>query len=304
MTQLFQRILTFAIRGGLDSPEKVKLISKGITTETYQLQDSTKKYIVVLFRRKECNFHPFLATKATKHFSEMGFPVPKIISTGKIEAYDAILTEFSQGKVKPHWEICDYESLGFLIGNLHLSQKQLLIPEPAETIIQDMQRRLTNLKDAIPDVFKGIFAEVDNLAKLWPDHLPKGLIHGDIWYKNVLFEDGQISALLDFSFPYYDCLIYDLATIMKGIYFSNNATIEDEKFNAFLEQYQIANPLSNEEIEALPLMLKAKIIYTIIFMLEQANSNAPQRENFLSTAMFNLLKLNETHEISFEKILL
>ena len=302
MTHLKQKILTFAMRNGIESPKNVKLISKGVATETYQLQAEDKKYILIRFLRDIGHFQPLVVTKLSKFYVSTGFPIPKIFATGKIEGQNAILTECITGKVKPHWEISNFESLGFLIGNLHAVQREFSVNTPTITLMDDLERLLNNLEDALPESFKIVFDEVEALKKSWPKNLPTGIIHGDIWYKNVLFEKDKISAILDFSFPYKDCLIYDLGTILKGIYFSKFSQECDVKFNAFISQYQLANPLLPEELEALPLMLRAKMIYTIVFMLEQASLHKQHRENFLSTAMFNLLKLSETKEISFEEI--
>lgn len=302
MSLLTQKILTFALRAGLESPKNVKLISRGVASETYQLFDGKKKYIVIRFLQDEKNFRPNLLTLITRFFDKMGFPIPKLIATGQIDHFEAVLTEFAKGKVNPTWEIANYERLGFLIGNLHLSQKEFCSSYEGPSILEDMFERMSNLEDALPQEFNAVYNEIEELEKIWPTHLPSGIIHGDLWYKNVLFENGEISAILDYLTPYNDCLIYDLATVMKGIYFSHNCHNQDEKFNSFIKCYEYANPLSSAELDALPIMLRAKILYTILFMLEQASINKLHRESFLCTAMFNLIKLQESAEISFEKI--
>lgn len=302
MSQLDQMILTFALRCGLKKPQHVKLISKGIASETYQLLDRKQRYIITRFLDKDDTIKPILLTRLIKHYHELGFPVPQLIGTGTIDGSEAVLCEYAKGKVKPDWQIGDYEKLGFLIGNLHLSQKAFSILEPGQSIISHMHQKLQNLDDALPQEFRAVYDELDLLEKVWPQNIPLGTIHGDLWYKNVFFEQNRISAILEYHKPFTDCLIYDLATVMKGIYFSQGCKGQDEKFNAFLKHYEFARPLSEEELYALPTMLHAKILYTILFMLEQASLKKSHRESFLSTAMFNLLKLQESREISFEKI--
>ena len=302
MSQLDQMILTFALRSGLKHPKYVKLISRGISSDTYQITDRQQRYIIIRFLDKEDKIEPILLTRLIKHYHEMGFPIPRLINTGTIDGCEALICEYAKGKVKPDWKVEDYEKLGFLIGNLHLSQKAFSILQPGQSVIEHMQKKVCNLDDALPQEFCAIHSELDILEKKWPTNLPKGTIHGDLWYKNVFFEGNRISAILEYHKPLTDCLVYDLATVMKGIYFSQDTQDQDLKFNAFLKHYEFARPLSEEELYALPTMLHAKILYTILFMLEQASLKKSYRETFLSTAMFNLLKLQQSREISFEKI--
>ncbi len=298
---LNQKILTFALKAGLDSPEKIKLISKGVASETYQIFNKEKRYVITRFTNESITLEPILVTKSSRFFSKMQFPVPIIYATGQIDQCETILAEHKWGKVKPLWVDNDYEQLGSLIANLHWTQRLFFHNQPTYSIIDKMKIMVLNLENSLPESFKPILDEVEHLASEWPSDIPKGLIHGDIWFKNIFFDGDNISALLDFYLPLHDCLIYDLGAVLKGIYFSKAGEECDKKLNAFLTAYQKITPLTEKEIELLPLMLKAKIIYTILAMLTQALYNLSMREKFLDIAMFNYLKLNETKEISFER---
>ena len=301
MSSLTQKILTFGLNCGLEFPEKVKLISKGVAAETYQITSEETTYIITRFLQKTPAFQPTLAIKTSHFFSKMGFPVTEILATGHIDSDNCFLANFSQGKVRSNWSISEFESIGKMMGSLHWTQKLFLHKQHPTTITEEMTRMSHVVKDFLPHEFYPILDETDRLCSNWPTDLPTGLIHGDIWYKNVLFEGKDITALLDFHSPLQECLIYDLGTILKGIYFSKHRENSDEKFNAFLSAYQKMNPLSQKEIEYLPLMLQGKILFTILFMLTQAAYNFAHRDNFLSVAMFNFMKLCETKEFSFEK---
>ncbi len=298
-----QKILTFALRAGLFYPEKVKLISKGIASETYQIFNENKRYIVTRFINESVSLQSILIMKLSRFFSKMQFPVPVILATGQIDKCETILTEHKWGKVKLEWSNDDYAQLGTLTANLHWTQRLFFHNQPTRSLPEMMQKMMQDTKDSLPESFKPLLDEIESLIYKWPSDVPKGLIHGDIWVKNIFFENDKISALLDFHLPYYDCIVYDLGAILKGIYFSKSAQDNDQKLNAFLTAYQKINPLSEREIELLPLMLRAKIIYTTLFMLTQATYNLPMRENYLSIAMFNYIKLKETKEITFEKSL-
>lgn len=55
----------------------------------------------------------------------------------------------------------------------------------------------------------------NELAKLkLPSTMPKGLCHADLNYGNFLFQDGKISAVLDFDMSFYYYLVYDVASLI------------------------------------------------------------------------------------------
>lgn len=305
MSHLIQKVLTFALRSGLQNPKQVKLLAKGLAAETYQIVDEEKRYILVRFLLNERKIHAGLITRLSHNLANLGFPIPRIIDTGMLEGRLAILSEYIPGKVHAQWQKSEYEQLGLLMGSLHYMQESQIGEEKAPRFLDEISRFLLNLEDALPENFKIVFDEAEALDKAWPQDLPQGIIHGDIWHKNLFFnEKGEISALLDFNFPYFDVMIYDIGTVMKSIYLSKGKGAGDNEFNAFLHHYQLARPLSGQEISFLPLMLCAKVLYTTLFMLEQASLRRESRDQFLSTAMFNLIKLQDAKEFSFEKIAL
>jgi homoserine kinase type II len=88
--------------------------------------------------------------------------------------------------------------------------------------------------DGLPETFAyGIetFAEIFNRSAPFPDwlkshmarlesgcspELPKGLIHGDLFYDNMLFADGTLSAILDFEEACHYYLLFDLGMCSAG----------------------------------------------------------------------------------------
>lgn len=48
-----------------------------------------------------------------------------------------------------------------------------------------------------------------------PESLPKGICHCDFHFSNILFENGQFKALIDFDDANYTYLTYDLATLIN-----------------------------------------------------------------------------------------
>ena len=60
------------------------------------------------------------------------------------------------------------------------------------------------LNDVIPNCFEIIRKEIDFISLKWPENLPKGIIHADLFPDNVFFKDNKISGFLDFYFSCND----------------------------------------------------------------------------------------------------
>ena len=111
-----------------------------------------------------------------------------------------------------------------------------------------------------------------NLASEVKDYdfsqLECGIIHGDIFPDNVLFdENNNIKAILDFNESYYAPFISDIAVVInfwikinKYDFFTENNFIRD-----FLNYYSKQRKITNQELKVLDLACK-KVALTFIFL--------------------------------------
>jgi homoserine kinase type II len=88
--------------------------------------------------------------------------------------------------------------------------------------------------------------------------LPKGAIHGDLFRDNVLFVGDRVSGIIDFGFAATDFLAYDLAiTVNDWCVDRATGALEDGCCEALVAAYQAVRPLSPEEGEQWPTLLRA-----------------------------------------------
>ncbi len=81
--------------------------------------------------------------------------------------------------------------------------------------------------------------------------LPKGIIHGDCFPDNTIFQGDSLVAIIDFEEACVDHLLMEIGMTINGFCFVDNQ-MDPILMNIFLKEYNTIRPLTQEEIELLP----------------------------------------------------
>ena len=92
----------------------------------------------------------------------------------------------------------------------------------------------------------------ETLRRAEADRLPKGVIHGDLFRDNVLFEGDRLTGLLDFHHAAVGYLIYDLAVAANDWCSLPDGRLNASQANALLAAYHRIRPLTDTELAAFP----------------------------------------------------
>ena len=104
-----------------------------------------------------------------------------------------------------------------------------------------LKRLLANLKS--------LFGRTD-VARL-----PTGVIHGDLFRDNVLFDERGISGVLDFHHAGEHYLLFDIAVAANDWCTQTNGQLDPERLIALLKGYNQERALTTEELWFLPLFM-------------------------------------------------
>ena len=107
-----------------------------------------------------------------------------------------------------------------------------------------------------PDLDRLIEDELQSLQPHWPQGLPEGVIHADLFPDNVFFLSGQLSGLIDFYFACNDALAYDVAVCLNAWCFEKDISFNITKGRAFLRGYEEVRPLTPAERAAMPTLAR------------------------------------------------
>jgi homoserine kinase type II len=144
------------------------------------------------------------------------------------------------------------------LAELHLAGEGFAMRR-ANTQGPDNWRRLFDASaaradEAAPDLAAFMRDELARIEAAWPQDLPQGVIHADLFPDNVFFEKGAVSGLIDFYFACHDVLAYDLAIMLNAWCFEADVNFNITKARALLAGYQSVRPMSADEIAALPIL--------------------------------------------------
>lgn len=87
--------------------------------------------------------------------------------------------------------------------------------------------------------------------------LPRGVIHGDLFHDNVLFEADRLTGVIDFYYACNDVLLYDLAVAVNDWCSDDDGVLDPELQAAVLQGYSRVRQLSATERQSWNTLLRA-----------------------------------------------
>jgi homoserine kinase type II len=94
-----------------------------------------------------------------------------------------------------------------------------------------------------------------------PGHLPRGLIHGDLFYDNILYRDSTLAALIDFEEACEHYRVFDIGMAIVGTCSRENVVVFD-KVRALLNGYEEIRQLENDERQILQTFVEYSAVAT------------------------------------------
>ena len=105
--------------------------------------------------------------------------------------------------------------------------------------------------------------------------LPMGLLHGDLFLDNTLFDGDQMVAILDFEEGCYDTLLIDVGMTIVGCCYTSQHELNIKAARRFLDTYNAVRPLTESEWEHLDCFVHYAALSIAFWRFRQFNIRRP-----------------------------
>jgi homoserine kinase type II len=256
----------------LGSLQSLEGCSGGIENTNYFVTTDQAPYVLTLFERLSFEQLPFYL-RLMKHLAFHGIPVPDPAANRdgdvlhSLNGKPAAVVNRLRGKSELAPGIAHCQQVGATLARMHLAGRDFSMAQPNLRALpwwnETVPVVLPHLEPAQADLLRAELAYQNHIAQGSAyTGLPRGPIHADLFRDNVMFEqqDGApvLSGFFDFYFAGTDAWLFDLAVCLND-WCIDLATGEAnlERSRAFVQAYASVRPLTAQERELLPAMLRA-----------------------------------------------
>jgi homoserine kinase type II len=251
-------------------------IAEGVENSNYALKTTTGDFILTLYEKRvdPADLPYFLGLM--EHLAAQGLPcaLPVRARNGAnlnpLAGRIAAITTFLPGVWPRRVRIEHCEPLGAALAQFHLAGAGFA-PKRRNALGPEGWGPLLARCDRADAVLPGLGAELEaalrDILAQWPDDLPVGHIHADLFPDNVFFLDGKISGLIDFYFAATDFYAYDVAVCLNAWCFERDFSFNVTKSQALLRGYGAHRALTGPERAALPVLAQGSAMRFLLTRL-------------------------------------
>ena len=240
--------------------------SNGTENTNYFIEtENNSEYVLTLI---ETGFEPSESMLTILDVaSDAGLPVAsaKKSSSGKshitVENRPALLTKRLDGGhiASPSKGQC--EAIGDFLAKFHLAAKLIQTksyPRDSNWLQEKKEFCVPYLSYSSATLLKDTIQTVSStLCRNDVARLPKGVIHGDLFRDNALFNTHALSGVIDFHHSAIGFWIYDLAVVLNDwCVLESKNKLDEERCRCVLSAYHQTRPLSEEELLFLPIFME------------------------------------------------
>ena len=270
-------LLSLLEQYNIGSLVKFEGILEGIENTNYEITTSQNKYILTIFeKRVESKDIPFFIN-LKKHLASKKFLCPKPVSDiqGKnintLKNKSCVFVSFLNGKKVTNVKDTHCQQVGEVLASLHLQTKDFNGKRLNSMSCIQWQNIFLKCKNHANQDFihmlPVIEEELSYLKNHWPNDLPNGIIHADVFQDNVFFQKNIFSGLIDFYFSCNDFLAYDIALTINAWCFNNQNIFNKNRYQALIKGYESRRKLTTEEQKYFSILLRGASIRILITRL-------------------------------------
>ena len=243
-----------------------KGIAEGVENSNYLLHTEKGQYILTLYERRVAPADLPYFLNLMEHLAANRIPCPTPLhgkdgkSLRSLCGRPAAIITFLEGMWPRRVQPFHCAALGRALARFHLAgstfpmtRRNNLSVDAWRPLFEACAGRADQVGAGLSSV---LAAELDYLEANWPNSLPSGVCHADLFPDNVFFRHEKLSGIIDFYFACNDFLAYDVSICLNAWCFERDGSFNVTKAKLLLSSYRKARPFSAEELDALPLLAR------------------------------------------------
>ncbi|WP_417225937.1 homoserine kinase [Amphritea sp.] len=266
-------------------------IDGGIENTNYfvtLLNDSgiEEEYVLTLFEELSQEEMPYFV-ELTTWLADRGCPVPfphkdtNGIALKTLHNRPALLQPRLPGQHVESLTPAHCRQIGTALGEFHQAGRDFYLQRQAHRGVfwwrRESQHIANKLADDEATLLRHEVSLFDQLREQ-PWQLPQGVIHGDLFFDNALFQGDQLSAILDIYNACSGYLLFDLAIVANDWCVNVDGSIDAERENALLNAYAAVRPFEDNEYLAWPQLVRtAAMRFWLSRLIPALDPNSTQK---------------------------
>lgn len=257
--------------------QKVIRLQAGWENNNYKIETDGKPYFLkeMISKTKD---ELQLVLNVVEELVEKSFPTPKPYKTANNESYllykekKIILFDFLDGKSPSKVTPKMTYQIGNALGILHtLPAMKGKKPDYIMNINKIPNFLTDNQKMIDQDLYQFIDELYHKIIKATSNQkLKVGIIHGDLFIDNTLFQDENLLAIIDFEDVTEMEVVLDISmTILGCCYLEND--FQKDCFQSFIKGYESQREIPKEEKELLPIYILYSMLVILVWRFKKWN---------------------------------
>ncbi len=264
----------------LEAPLQVSPLAGGQANSSLKITTSNDTFTLSICDEKDREAIENL-TDILVHLEEHKFPTTRLIKTKKKENFvfhkqtPVYMKNYLQGKVTHNLSAKMIHQVGQAMANLHSLK---CLPTMQNSFACDLNEFESLLSTRTNHPYYNWLIEKKNYLEqaINPD-LPKGFIHGDIFWDNLLFENESLKAILDFEEACYFYKLFDIGMAAVGCC-SSNGSFNISQIRELLDGYSKNCPFTSDETSQLNIFIEYAAVAASFWRFRQYNVKYPKSE--------------------------
>ena len=262
-------------------PLKLEEISGGFGNSNFKLITTNGEFLLKICDEKDLT-ELKMQISLLQHLYKYRYPTvyPVLTKDQKPLTHEPVgsvmLYPFLQGD-EPQSSPNTLAQLGEALAKLHRIPPITGLPRFAMGISQmhPFFKEVRNTQFAAHPFVELLKSQVESIEPQLNDSLPVGLLHGDLFLDNTLFDGDRLVAILDFEEGCYDTLLIDVGMTLIGCCYTPQHKLNLKAARRFLDAYNAGRPLTNSEWEHLDCFVHYAALSIAFWRFRQFNIRRP-----------------------------